>query len=115
LGTGMSWAATIVLVRSLSGILTPAGISAVRSTIGGSILIAIALATGHGGELIRMPLWIVLTLWASIIIAMGFGDPMFFASMDHLGAWRTRSPRRLWEWGSWGNRLPWRGQPGLCW
>jgi len=89
LGTGMSWAATSLLVRSLSGTLTPAGITAVRSTIGGSILVVLALATGHGGEVVRMPLWVVLTLWASIIIAMGFGDPLFFASMDHLGVTRA--------------------------
>jgi len=89
LGTGMTWAATSMLVRSLSGILTPAGITAVRSTIGGSLLVVLALATGHAGEVVQMPLWVVLTLWASIIIAMGFGDPMFFASMDHLGVTRA--------------------------
>jgi len=89
LGTGMSWAATSLLVRSLSGILTPAGISAVRSTIGGSILLLIAIGTGHGGELVRMPLWVVMTLWVSIILAMGFGDTLFFASMDHLGVTRA--------------------------
>lgn len=89
LGTGMTWAATTILVRSLSGTLTPAGITAVRATIGGSILLAIALAMGNGGEVVRMPLWVVLALWASIIIAMGFGDPMFFASMDYLGVTRA--------------------------
>jgi len=89
LGSSMTWAATSMLVRSLSGILTPAGISAVRSTIGGSILVVLAFATGHAGEVVRMPLWVVLTLWASIIIAMGFGDTMFFASMDHLGVTRA--------------------------
>jgi drug/metabolite transporter (DMT)-like permease len=89
LGTGMTWAATSMLVRSLSGILTPAGISAARSTIGGSILIVIALVSGHGGEVIQMPLWVVMALWASIILAMGFGDTMFFASMDHLGVTRA--------------------------
>jgi drug/metabolite transporter (DMT)-like permease len=31
----------------------------------------------------------VLALWASIILAMGFGDTMFFASMDHLGVTRA--------------------------
>jgi len=89
LGTGMTWAATSMLVRSLSGILTPAGISALRSTIGGSILVVLALATGHAGEVVRMPLWVVLALWVSIIISMGFGDPMFFASLDHLGVTRA--------------------------
>jgi len=89
LGTGMTWAATSMLVRSLSGTITPAGITAVRSTIGGSIILGLALATGYGGEVIRMPLWVVLALWASIIIAMGLGDTMFFSSMDHLGVTRA--------------------------
>ena len=89
LGTGMTWAATSILVRSLSGTLTPAGITAVRSTIAGSILVLLALTTGHGGEVVRMPLWVVLTLWASIILAMGIGDSLFFASMDHLGVTRA--------------------------
>jgi drug/metabolite transporter (DMT)-like permease len=89
LGTGMIWAAISMLVRSLSGTLTPAGITAARSTIGGSILLLTALLTGHGGEVVRMPLWVVLALWASIILAMGFGDTMFFASMDHLGVTRA--------------------------
>ena len=89
LGAGMTWAATSMLARSLSGVLTPAGISAVRATIGGSILVVLALATGHAGEVVRMPLWVVLTLWVSIIAAMGIGDPLFFASMDHLGVSRA--------------------------
>ena len=89
LGTGMTWAATSLLVRSLSGTFTPAGITAMRSTVGGSILVILALAAGHGGDVVRMPLWVVLTLWASIILAMGIGDSLFFASMDHLGVTRA--------------------------
>ena len=89
LGAGMTWAATSMLARSLSGVITPFGISAVRATIGGSVLVVLALATGHAGELFRMPLWVVLTLWVSIILALGIGDPLFFASMDHLGVSRA--------------------------
>lgn len=89
LGTGMTWAAISILARSLSGTLTPAGITAVRATIGGSILLVVALTTGHAGEVVRMPLWVVLTLWASIIIGTVFGEPMFFASIDHLGVTRA--------------------------
>jgi uncharacterized membrane protein len=89
LGTGLSWAAISILVRSLSGTITPAGISAVRSTVSGAIILGVAVATGHGGEVIRMPLWVVLALWASIILAMGLGDTIFFASLDHLGVTRA--------------------------
>ncbi len=89
LGTGVIWAAISMLVRSLSGTIAPAGITAVRSTIGGAIILTVAVVTGHGGEILRMPLWVVLALWASIILAMGVGDTIFFASMDHLGVTRA--------------------------
>ncbi|MBI1999679.1 MAG: DMT family transporter [candidate division NC10 bacterium] len=89
LGTGVTWAAISILVRSLSGTIAPAGITAVRSTVGGAIVLLAAVATGYGGEVIRMPLWVVLSLWASIVLAMGIGDTIFFASMDHLGVTRA--------------------------
>lgn len=89
LGTGVTWAAISVLVRSLSGTITPAGITAVRSTVGGVIVVGLAVAAGHGREIVGMPLWVVLALWASILLAMGFGDTVFFASMDHLGVTRA--------------------------
>ncbi|MBI4572571.1 MAG: DMT family transporter [candidate division NC10 bacterium] len=89
LGTGMNWAAISILVRSLSGTITPAGITATRATVGGGIVFAVALAAGYGGEMVRMPLGVVLALWGAMIIAMGFGDTVFFASMDHLGVTRA--------------------------
>ena len=89
LGSGLTWGTISLLVRSLTGTITPVGITAVRSILGGGILLAVALATGHGSEIAQMPLWVVLTLWSAIIIAMGFGDTAFFASMDHLGVTRA--------------------------
>ena len=89
LGTGLVWAAISILVRSLSGALTPVEITAVRSTVGGALLLVITLASGQGGELLRAPLWVVLSLWVSILVAMGIGDTLFFASMDHLGVTRA--------------------------
>ncbi|MFB3820400.1 MAG: DMT family transporter [Candidatus Methylomirabilales bacterium] len=89
LGTGLIWAAISILARSLSGVIPPIGITAVRSVAGGALVFLLALLTGHGGEIVRMPLWVVLTLWTSMLIAMGFGDTCFFASMDHLGITRA--------------------------
>jgi drug/metabolite transporter (DMT)-like permease len=89
LGTGMTWAAVCILARSLSGTIRPAGITAVRSTVGGSILLVVALTGGHAGEVVRMPLWVVLGLWSSVILAMAIGDTLFFASLDHLGVTRA--------------------------
>ncbi len=89
LGTGMTWAATSILVHSLSGVISPVGISAVRATAGGAILIVIAVLTGHASEMVQMPLWVVLALGGSIIFAMGIGDCMYFHSMDQLGVTRA--------------------------
>jgi drug/metabolite transporter (DMT)-like permease len=89
LGTGLIWAAISVLVRSLSGTLPPIGITTVRSTIGGAILLGVAVASGQGAELAQAPLWAVLSLWVSILFAMGVGDTCFFASMDSLGVTRA--------------------------
>ncbi len=89
LGTGLTWAAISILVRSLSGAMAPVQITTIRSTVGGVILLGIAIISGNGGEMLRAPLWVVLSLWASILIAMGLGDTLFFASMDHLGVTRA--------------------------
>lgn len=89
LGTGLAWAAISILVQSLSGVLRPVSITAIRSAVGGVIIVVVALAAGHGPEIVRMPLWAVLALWASILLSMGFGDTVFFASMDHLGVTRA--------------------------
>jgi drug/metabolite transporter (DMT)-like permease len=89
LGTGLSWAAISILARSLSGRMGPAGINALRSTVGGGILLSVAVVTGHGGELVRMPLWVFLSLWVSVTLAMAVGDTLFFASMEYLGVTRA--------------------------
>jgi drug/metabolite transporter (DMT)-like permease len=89
LGSGLNWAVTSLLVRMLLGRLTPAGIGAVRATVGGGILIAAALAAGEGPDMLRAPLWVVLSLWSAILIAMGVGDTLFFRSMDHLSVTRA--------------------------
>jgi drug/metabolite transporter (DMT)-like permease len=89
IGSGLNWAVTSFLIRSLLGRLTPAGLSAVRSTVGGGILIGAAIAAGEGGAMLQAPLWVVLSLWSAILLAMGVGDTLFFRSIDHLGLTRA--------------------------
>jgi drug/metabolite transporter (DMT)-like permease len=85
LGSGLNWAVTSLLARSLLGRLTPVELSAVRSTIGGGILIGVAIAAGEGPAMLQAPLWVVLSLWTAILLSMGVGDSLFFRSLDHLG------------------------------
>jgi drug/metabolite transporter (DMT)-like permease len=89
LGCGLNWALTSLLVRTLAGRLTPAGIGAIRATLGGSALVLIAVAAGEGRAMLAAPLWVVLSLWTAIVLAMVFGDTLFFHSMEHLGVTRA--------------------------
>jgi drug/metabolite transporter (DMT)-like permease len=89
IGCGLNWAITSFLVRSLLGRMTPVGLSAVRSTVGGGILIVAAIAAGEGRAMLQAPLWVALSLWAAILLAMGVGDSLFFPSMNYLGLTRA--------------------------
>jgi drug/metabolite transporter (DMT)-like permease len=91
LGSAVSWACISILARSLSGTLGPAAINAIRSTVGGILVLAVAVATGYGSEVVRMPLWAVLTLWLSITIGFALGDTVFFVGMESLGVTRAHT------------------------
>jgi uncharacterized membrane protein len=91
LGSAITWAAISILVQALSARLTPAGINAFRSTVGGLLVLAGAVVTGHGGEIVRVPLWAALTLWLSVIIGYAGGDTLFFVGMQHLGVTRAHT------------------------
>jgi drug/metabolite transporter (DMT)-like permease len=80
---------TTLIIRSLIGTFTPAGITAVRATVGGAILVGAAIAAGQGRDMLTAPLWVVLSLWVSVVIAMGLGDTLFFRGMDYLGVTRA--------------------------
>jgi len=89
LGCGLNWAVTSLLVRTLSGTLTPAGIGAIRATGGGSLLVLAAVLAGEGPDMLAAPFWAVLSLWAAILLAMALGDTLFFHGMEYLGVTRA--------------------------
>lgn len=91
LGSAATWALICILAQSLSGRLTSAGINAFRALVGGLIVFVGALAAGYGGEIVTMPLWVALTLWASILIGYAGGDTVFFLGMQHLGVTRAHT------------------------
>ena len=91
LGSAVSWACISILVRSLSDTLGPAVINAIRSLIGGLLVLTVAVASGYGDEIIRMPLWAVGTLWVSITIGLAVGDTVFFHGMKYLGVTRAHT------------------------
>ena len=89
LGAAMAWAVTSLLARSLMPELNSATINAVRSTIGGAILVVWVLTTAGLGVFttISAGAWILLTL--SIVIAIAIGDTVFFESSRALGLGRA--------------------------
>lgn len=91
LGSAATWALICILAQSLSGRLTSAGINAFRALVGGLIIFIGAVATGYGAEIVTMPLWVALTLWASILIGYAGGDTVFFLGMQHLGVTRAHT------------------------
>jgi drug/metabolite transporter (DMT)-like permease len=91
LGSACTWALICVLAQGLSGRLTSAGINALRALVGGLMVLAGAVAAGYGGEIVAMPLWVALTLWASILIGYAGGDTVFFLGMQHLGVTRAHT------------------------
>jgi len=91
LGSACTWALICVLAQGLSGRLTSAGINAFRAFVGGVLVFIGAIAAGYGGEIVGMPLWVALTLWASILIGYAGGDTVFFLGMQHLGVTRAHT------------------------
>jgi drug/metabolite transporter (DMT)-like permease len=85
LGCGLNWAVTSLVVRTLLGRLSPAGIGALRATGGGALLIGVALAAGEGPAMLQAPVWVMLSLASAIVLAMVIGDSLFFRGMEELG------------------------------
>ena len=91
LGSAATWALICILAQSLSGRLTSAGINAFRALVGGLVIFIGAVVTGYGAEIVTMPLWVALTLWASILVGYAGGDTIFFLGMQHLGVTRAHT------------------------
>ncbi|HKB24678.1 MAG TPA: DMT family transporter [Methylomirabilota bacterium] len=89
LASALSWAVTSLLVRSLIGELGSFGINALRSSVGGAILLAWVLATGGIGALTAMSAGAFGLLALSIVAAITVGDTVFFESTRVLGVGRA--------------------------
>jgi drug/metabolite transporter (DMT)-like permease len=89
LGSAMAWAVTSLLARTMMPALGSVGVNAVRSTIGGALLVAWVLATAGPGvfAVISARAWVLLAL--SIVVAIALGDTVFFESTRALGLARA--------------------------
>ena len=85
----MTWAVTGLLARSLVPELGSVTVNAVRSTIGGAILLVWVLATGGAGALAAASTRALVLLTLSIVAAIAIGDTVFFESTRVLGLGRA--------------------------
>jgi DME family drug/metabolite transporter len=89
LASAFAWAVTSLLVRSLIGELGSFGINALRSSVGGALLLAWVLATGGIGALTAVSAGAFGLLALSIVAAITVGDTVFFESTRVLGVGRA--------------------------
>jgi drug/metabolite transporter (DMT)-like permease len=89
LGSAVAWAVTSLLARSLMSELGSVGVNAIRSTIGGALLVVWVLATTGAGAFTTISAsgWVLLGL--SIITAIALGDTVFFESTRAIGVARA--------------------------
>lgn len=88
LGAAMTWAVTSLLARSLLGALGSVAVNAIRTGVGGTLLLAWVLATGGPAALAMSPTAFGL-LALSIVAAIAIGDTVFFESTKALGLGRA--------------------------
>lgn len=89
LASAFTWAVTSLLVRTVSPPLSSVTVSAVRSLLGGGLLLTWVLATGGVGRLIAIGEKNFFLLAISIVVAIALGDVMFFESARFLGLARA--------------------------
>jgi drug/metabolite transporter (DMT)-like permease len=89
LGSACTWAVTSLLVRSLSPLLNSVSVNAIRSTVGGTVLLGWVAASGGIGGLADVSGAGFALLVVSIILAIGVGDTIFFESVRSLGLARA--------------------------
>jgi drug/metabolite transporter (DMT)-like permease len=85
----LSWAVIGMLVRSLSHTFNSASLNAVRSTLGGALILAWVLSTGGLTGLTAMSWRAFLLLAISVLLAVWLGDTVFFESTRDLGLARA--------------------------
>ncbi len=88
-GSALSWAVTGLLVRSLAPAFNSVTLNAVRSTVGGGLILVWVLATGGLAGLTAMSGKAFVLLAISVFVAVGLGDTVFFESTRDLGLARA--------------------------
>src|SRR5438132_14191217 len=84
-GSALSWAVTGLLVRSLTPAFNSVTLNAVRSTLGGGLILVWVLATGGLAGLTAVSGKAFLLLAVAVFAAVGLGDTLLLESTPDLG------------------------------
>ena len=85
LGSGLTWAAINLMVRTLTPPFNSVSINALRTTVAGGLLVLWTLATGGVGRLTSVSAGDFFLLALSIVLASSLGDTVFFESTPRIG------------------------------
>jgi drug/metabolite transporter (DMT)-like permease len=85
----LSWAVIGLLVRALSPVFSSVTLNAVRSTVGGALVLGWVAATGGLPQLTTMSAKALALLAISVVLAVWLGDTVFFESTRDLGLARA--------------------------
>jgi drug/metabolite transporter (DMT)-like permease len=88
LGSAATWAVISLLVRTLNPHLGLVAINALRTTLGGAVLLAWVLGAQGAATLVAMSWSSAVLLALSIVVAIAIGDTVFFESTRRLGLGR---------------------------
>jgi drug/metabolite transporter (DMT)-like permease len=89
LGSALTWAVTSLLVRSIIPRFGSVGINAVRSSIGGVLLLGCVSVLDGPRTLVTMSVPTFVLLALSIVAAINIGDTVFFESTRAIGLARA--------------------------
>jgi len=84
-GSALTWAVTNLLIRSLSTAFNSVALNALRSTMGGALVVLWVATVGGWGDLATMSARAFWLLAISVVLALGVGDTVFFESTRWLG------------------------------
>jgi drug/metabolite transporter (DMT)-like permease len=85
LGSALTWSVLSLLARDLSEQFNSITINAIRSTLGGGIVLGLVLLQGGGAALVNLSPGVIFYLALSVLVAVGVGDTLFFEGTRTLG------------------------------
>ena len=85
LAGAFTWAITSIMIKDPIIKVGAVTVNTVRTWIGAGVFVSLMLITGETEQLFAIPLYNAFALVASMILGLGIGDTLYFASLRHIG------------------------------